>query len=211
MDRLEQHQQRVRRAVGGDAVALTALLTETRRPLCERIARRIPADLRDSVDADDIAQEAHVEVFRHIAGFENRESNSFERWVATIALRKLRDAVRARRADRRGGGARQIRAVPGNVEDSMIALLDVLAGPDRTPSQSVARHEVVAAVKAALDALPADYRDAVWMVNIEGRSVADAAVAMGRTERAVHNLCYKAKDRMRELLGSGSRFLSSSG
>jgi len=211
MQKSEQYEQRVRRAIGGDAVALTALLTETRRPLCERIARRIPADLRESIDGDDVAQEAHVEVFRHISEFELRGDGSFERWVATIALRKLRDAVRARRADRRGGGARQIRAVAGNVDDSMIALLDVLAGPDRTPSRSVARHEAVAAIKAALDALPADYRDAIWLVNIEGRPVAEAATAMGRTERAIHNLCYKAKDRMRELLGSGSKFLSSSG
>lgn len=92
----------------------------------------------------------------------------------------------------------------------MVGLLDLLGGPDHTPSRSVARHEAVAAIQSAIDGLPEDYRRAVWLVYIEGHPVAASALAMGRTERAVHNLCYKAKDRLRELLGSQSRFFSGS-
>jgi RNA polymerase sigma factor (sigma-70 family) len=92
----------------------------------------------------------------------------------------------------------------------MVALLDLLAAPGRTPSQSVARHEAIDAVQSALADLPEDYRQAVRLVHLEGCSIAAAARNMQRTERAVENLCYKARLRMREFLGSRSRFLSAS-
>ncbi len=211
MDQSDRMDGLVRRAVAGDEVALTILLTESRNALCGYLSGKIPRELAGQIDADDIAQEAHVEVFRHLRSFEPRGAESFDRWVRTIALRKLRDAIKARRADRRGGGKLPVGALPAKMEDSMIGLLDLLAGPDHTPSRSVARHEAVAAVRAAIEGLTAEYREAVWLVYIEGRPVAAAAAEMGRTERAVHNLCYKAKHQLRELLGSHSRFLSSSG
>lgn len=205
-----QQPEMLKRAISGDVVALTVLLTESRAGVCAYLAHRIPADLKGTIDADDIVQEAHVEVFRHINSFEFRGPGSFDRWVKTIAIRKLRDAIKMRRADRRGGGNFAVSPFPRHIEDSMVAILDLIALPGQTPSRSAARHEAVAAVQSALSELPEDYRQAVWMVYIEGRSVAAAAEQMGRTERAIHNLCYKAKDRLRECLGSRSRFLSSS-
>ena len=210
MDDSTRQKSLVERAIQGDQVALTVLLTESRGPLCARLLHKIPSDLRGALDPDDIAQEAHVEVFRHIREFEARTPDAFDRWVTTIAVRKLRDAIKARRADRRGGGRVAVSGVTGNLEDSMVALLDLVAGPDHTPSRSAARHEIVAAVQTALDELPEDYRKAVWFVYLEGNPFAVAAERMGRTEGAVHNLCYKAKDRLREILGSDLRFRSSS-
>lgn len=201
----------IERAVGGDPAALTFLLTDSRSRLCGYLTRKIPSDLRGMIDADDIAQEAHVEVFRHVRTFENRGPDSFDRWVTTIAARKLRDAVKMRRALRHGGGHVIAGGGARSKEDSMVALLDLVALPDRTPSRSAVRHEAVAAMQRALDGLPEDYRRAVWLVYIEGRSVSDAATAMGRTDRAIHNLCHKGKARLREILGNDSQYLSSSG
>ena len=39
-------------------------------------------------------------------------------------------------------------------------------------------------------------------MNIEGTSVGAAAQRMGRSERAIHNLCYKARKRLRDLLST---------
>ena len=211
MDEPQRPGDLIDRAVRGDEVALTILLTQSRGRLCGYLCAKIPSNLSGQIDADDIVQEAHVEVFRHIGSFEMRGPESFDRWVKTIAIRKLRDSVKACRADRRGGGRSPIGTVTASVEESMVALLDLLAGPDKTPSRSAARHEVVAAIRDALTELPEDYRQAVWIVYIEGHPPAVAAERMQRTERAIHNLCYKAKDRLRDILGSRSRFLSSSG
>lgn len=194
-----------RRSSAGDVAALTVLLTEGRRRLVAYIASRIPARLRSEVDAEDIVQTALIPAYREIGRFDYRGPGSFQRWIATIALRKLRDALRLRRATRRGGGERMI---GGGVaaDDSMIALLDGVTAPGRSPSKSLARNEAIATIRKAMEGLPEDYRRALWLVSIEGRSVAEAAAAMGRTERAIHNLCHKARQRLGELLGSFSRF-----
>ncbi len=83
-----------------------------------------------------------------------------------------------------------------------------MAGPAGTPSRCAATHEAVAALEAALVQLPEDYRRAVQLVYIEGQPVSTVAAQMGRTDRAIHNLCFKAKAHLRDLLGSGSHYLS---
>lgn len=196
------------RAIAGDTVALTLLLTSGRRALCEFVARRIPADLRGGIDADDTVQEAHAEVFRHIHRFERRGDDSFDRWVRTIALRKLRDAIKMRRADKRGGRNVQVHAAGAGVDESVVMLLDLMAGAEKSPSRCAAGAEAVGAVRAALDLLPVDYREAVTLIYLQGLSVEEAAAKMSRTDRAIHNLCHKAKSRLREILGTQSRFLS---
>jgi RNA polymerase sigma-70 factor (ECF subfamily) len=198
----------VRRAVAGDQVALTTLLAECRGRIVQYLKQRLPKDLSTEVDAEDVVQAALVEVFRHVGTFEDRGPGSFFRWVATIGLRKLRDAIRLRRAAKRGYGQLAPGTGSPNWNESLIALIDLVAAPGRSPSQSVARGEAIRAVEAALAGLPEDYRRAIWLVNIEGKSAAAAAAEMGRTERAIHNLCHKGRERLRELLGSGSRFLS---
>jgi RNA polymerase sigma-70 factor, ECF subfamily len=201
----------IQRAVRGDAVALTLLLTRSRRDVCGYVARHVPADLRGALDADDVVQEAHAEAFRHIADFEPRGADSFDRWVKTIALRKLRDAIKMRRADKRGGGNIQVHAASPGLGESVAMLLDLMVGSEQTPSRCVASGEAITAVRAAMHLLPDDYQEAVSLIYIQGLSVNEAAARMNRTDRAVHNLCHKAKARLRELLETQSRFLSGTG
>lgn len=201
----------VRRAGGGDSVALKLLLTNSRPRLRGYVIGRIPRDLARVVDADDLVQEAHMEVFRYIDTFEERGPDSFFRWVATITLHKLRNAIRRHRAIKRGGGKAPITLVSKGIEDSTIALLDHLAGPGNTPSRSVARGEAVRAVHLALEGIPESNRRAVWLLHIEGRSAKEAATDMGKTERAVQGLCRRGLTLLRGELQSASRFLSSSG
>lgn len=201
----------VRRAAAGDSVAAALLLKDSRDRLCRYLGRKVPGDLRGTMDAADIVQEAHVEVFRHLDRFESRGPDSFYRWVATIALRKLRAAIKQRRTAKRGGGRTPAAPARRDIDSSMIALLDDLAAPGRTPSRVVARAEALEAVKAALETLPERNREAIWGVHIEERPVADVAERMGVTDRAVHGLCRRGLKLLRERLGTASKFLSSSG
>lgn len=199
----------VRKAIDGDTVAVTVLLTHGRQGLRTFLANRVPRTIHAVVDVDDIIQEAHIEVYRHVGGFEPRGPGSFHRWVAAIALRRLRNAVRTQGALKRGGPA-PISAKANTREDSLRALLELLAGPGDTPSRTAARSEAVDALDVAIAGLPPHYREAVRLVYLEGHPVADAADMMGRTPRAIHNLCHKAKEKLRQTLGSSSRFLTRS-
>lgn len=206
-----QEEELIRQAVGGDRGALLKLLGRSRQPLCAYIAHKIPITLRGALDAEDVVQDAHVEVFRAIATFEPRGADSFDGWVRTIAARKLRDAVRRHRTAKRGGGRAGAGAISPAMEKSMIALLDLVAAPARTPSSVAAHAEGVEVLQAAMRQLPEDYRRALWMMHIQERSAADVAAELGRTEGAIRVLCHKARKRLGEILGNRSRFLSSSG
>ncbi len=200
----------VGRAIAGDTVALTVLLTQREDGLRRRLAPKIPADMRDTLGADDLLQDIYCDVFRGIANFESRGAESFDRWLSTVALRRLRAHIRRHRAGKRGGGRARVRRVAATICESSATLLSLIEAADRTPSRKVAGKEAVSAVQAALMQLPEDYREAVRRVYLEGQSVAEVAAALGRTPRAIHNLCHKARLKLRELLGTRSEFLSGS-
>lgn len=187
----------VQRAQRGDAIALKLLLAATRQRLSEYVNRRIPEPLRRLIDADDIVQDTHVEVFRRIGEFTPQGDDAFFRWMATIAFRRLRNVVKWHRAEKRGGGAMPLTQ---QVEESMVALLDQCSASGRTPSRSIARRESIAAVRTALQALPDNYRAALWLVYLEGRPVAEAAERLNTTDRAIHGLCRRGLKMLGEIL-----------
>lgn len=195
-------------ATRGDRNALILLLTQSRARLCERIARKIPAHMQSSIAADDVVQEAHVEVFRRIQRFKPESVESFDRWLVTIALRRLHSNIRKIRAVKRGGDRW---AVPTNrrIDDSSVALFEFLAASNKTPSRVVARGDALQAMQVAMKQLPDDYHRALWLVHIEGRSVRDAARQMDRSERAVHGLCRRGLKQLKDFLGSRSDHLTS--
>ena len=197
----------VERASAGDAVATTVLLTRTHAKLHRFVAARIPRDLQSVVDADDVLQDTKIDAYRNLHRFELRGPDSFDRWIATIALRRLRNEIQRHRALKRGGGRIDVSVIP---DVSIVAMLDLMAGPEKTPSCRAARGEALEAVSTALGLLPEHYRQAVQLVYLDGQSHEEAAKRMGRTPSAVHNMCHKAKRKLLDLLGSRSRFLSDS-
>src|SRR5262245_56255377 len=110
-------------AISGDAAALKTLLLQSYATLRQYIASRIPSELSRLIDPEDIIQEAHVEVFQRVGDFRPQGERSFERWVATIALSRLRNAIDYGRALKRGGKSMTV-AQARNIADSTIALLD---------------------------------------------------------------------------------------
>ena len=93
----------VQRAIRGDKVALTILLARSRGALLVRIGRRISPKLQSVVAPEDIVQDTHIDVFHQLGSFEPRGPGSFERWVTTIAIRRLRGMIRRIHAAKRGG------------------------------------------------------------------------------------------------------------
>jgi RNA polymerase sigma-70 factor (ECF subfamily) len=203
----DEHQELVVRMRQGDTTALKLLLTETHDQLCRRLQRRIPPDVAKIIDVEDVAQEAHIEVFRHIDEFKSDDVIVFGRWVMAIGLNRLRNIIRHTRAKKRGGGRVEIRGASPAAEDSALVLMDALAGADQTPSRAMARGEAIEALEDALNALPEHYRQAVYLVHIEGCRMGEAAHVMGRTERAVQGLCRRGLRQLRHQLKRASRFL----
>ena len=94
-------------------------------------------------------------------------------------------------------------------DDSHLALYELLGATSTTPSRQAARHEAKATLQAAIAELPPAYAQVVRLYDLDGRSGPEVAAAMRRSRGAIFMLRGRAHDRLREILGSPTKFLSS--
>lgn len=199
----------VEKAVSGDRVAMTLLLHRSRRRLAESIAFRIPSDLRGEMDSEDIVQDAQISACRRIQELRIHTVPGFNRWLSAIALHRLRDQIRKKRAAKRGGAHRETTGrQQRSPDDSLVDLMDLVAGPGRTPSRCVARGEAVNAMQLMLGAIPEHYRQAIKLVHLEGLSIAEASERLGVTDRAIHGLLRRGLRLLRQHMGASTDYLS---
>jgi RNA polymerase sigma-70 factor (ECF subfamily) len=197
----------IARTTAGDHVALERLLLTHYDALLRHIERRLPASIQGVVSPQDVLQQAFIAVFRHVGQFRGDSPTAFYSWLKTIAEHAVRDAVKTAQRKKRGAGIRQIHASQPADASTVTNLADRLSQPAPTPSQSVARREVVQAVQIAMANLPEDYQRAVRLRYFDGKSVEQAAEAMGRSPGAVRGLIDRAKGKLRAAIGRLSVYL----
>lgn len=153
-------------------------------------ARRL---LRDEEDARDAVQEAFLAAFRALPGFagQSRLSTWLHRITVNAALMKLR-------SQRRRPELRLEDLAPEPDETPRIALEQepVFAAPDA----SVRVRERQLAVRAGLARLPADYRTAIELRDLEERDTEETARLLGTTPGAVKTRLHRARQALRALL-----------
>jgi RNA polymerase sigma-70 factor (ECF subfamily) len=121
-------------------------------------------------------------------------------WLRAILAANLADlARRFLRAKRRD--IRLERELADDLDRSSRALGQGLAAPTSTPSQQAARREQGVLLAAALERLPADYREVLVLHYLEGLGHPDVARRMGRTIDSVKNLWARALGKLRRSLG----------
>ena len=132
---------------------------------------------------------------------------AFANWLRRIAENNLRDAVRELERAKRPQPERRV-TVPN--DRSYVDLLQLLTGSTASPSGAAAAREAAEYLESALGQLPGDYERVIRLYELEGRSISEVAEAMGRSSGTVKMLLARARDRLRETLGSESRFFSGS-
>jgi RNA polymerase sigma-70 factor (ECF subfamily) len=198
------------RAISGDRAALGELLYSSAHELSSFVSRHLPQRIQDVVSVDDILQETFRVAFRDIGQFEPRGDGAFLAWLRTIAQRRVQDAIKAEDRKKRGGDHHRIRqASPAFSTDSIANLLEIIATDSSTPVRRASRNEALYLMNVALAELPDHYREALRLQFMEGLSYAEIGERMGRSARSVQSLLIRAKERLRELLGSASAYLSS--
>jgi RNA polymerase sigma-70 factor (ECF subfamily) len=202
----------VMQAMAGDRYAFERLLVAYYDRLDQSIGRRLQrlyGPLCVVLSSEDVLQHTFTKAWRALAGFQPQGPEAFYRWLAQIARRELYSLARAELALKRDD-RRRVRAGGGDAADSAAPpLVEQVAVDSETPSRVAARHEGVQALRVALAELPEHYQRVLGLRYLEGQPVAAVAAAMGCTEGAVLMLCHRAKAKLREALGSASRYLSS--
>jgi RNA polymerase sigma-70 factor (subfamily 1) len=196
----------VQRAVAGEPDALVTLLQRYHGRVLAFIERQLPQALQTQLEPGDVLQDTYFKAFRLIGTLRADDVETFVRWLLSIARNQIVDALRRHSAAKRG----RLAAIGGqfDVEDeSLVLTVQELGIYERTPSKSAIARELMDTVAQSISRLPEAYRDALRFRYIDGISPREIAAKMGRTERAVHELCHRALKSLRLELRSASHYL----
>jgi RNA polymerase sigma-70 factor (ECF subfamily) len=175
------------RLMAGHDAALNDLMDRHATPMFHFLCRMVG----NEDDANDLAQETFVRVFRARASF--RTSEKFSTWLYTIAANLARNHFRWRSRHPNVS----LEAETGDLKQT---LGSTLPAGDPAPNEQALTTERAAAVRAAVNKLPEDLREAVVLCEWEERSVADAARILETTPKAVESRLYRARQTLREKL-----------
>jgi len=175
--------------MAGQDAALNDLMERHASPIFQFLCRMVGSE----DDANDLAQETFVRVFRSRTTF--RKDGKFSTWLYTIAANLARNHFRWR--------ARHPNvSLEAETVDSGQTLGSTLPAPAPAPNEQALADERVAAVRAAVGKLPEDLREAIVLCEWEERSMAEAAVILETTPKAVESRLYRARGMLRERLKS---------
>lgn len=140
--------------------------------------------LNNEDDANDLAQETFVRVFRSKDSF--KLEHKFSTWLFTIAANLGRNHIRWRKRHPN---------VSLNAESDQTGhtLGDMLVSEEPTPKEQSLALERAAAVRAAVNGLAEDMRESVVLCEWEERSVVDAAAIADITPKAMESRLYRAR------------------
>lgn len=142
-------------------------------------------------DANDLAQETFVRVFQNRTRFD--AGARFSIWLYTIAGNLARNHHRWR--SRHPAVSLDVPA-----EGHSGTLGDALPDASSRPDQNASSGERARAVRDAIEALPADMREAIVLCEWEELSVNDAAQVLNSSPKAVESRLYRARKLLRETL-----------
>ena len=192
--------QLVARAKAGDAQALNDLFLRYHAMMVELARRKIGARLRLKEEPDDLAQTTFREATRDLKNYEYRGESSLVRWLAQILQNKIRDKAEYYAAGKRDVGRERGLEVSPDGDPGVTQTMEP-PSRDLSVTMQVARHENLQHLKAALDELSPEHRQAITLVFFEGRQLRDAGEIMGgKTEDAVRMMLRRAESRLHEIL-----------
>ena len=199
----------ITRAVAGDKDALVVLLYRYYDALAANLRQKLPAEGRAVISVEDVLQQSFIKAFQHIGRFERRGRHGFYYWLKTIADHTCTDELRKSQHRRECESPWPAPGAPGNASDSSGPQSPEPRAADAdTPSRTASRHEAAGALQAALNTLQPRQREAVCLVFLQDLSLDEAAARMSTTKAAVHSLVYRGLEKLEEVLGPMSDYLS---
>ena len=173
----------IARAQDGDVRAFEALLAD-HLPLVRRFARAFAGP---GGDADDLAQEALIKVYKRLKLF--RYQSAFSSWLYAVVRNVFLDAARSRAGRER------------SVEDPLDDEHGRLPGETAPADQQLEREEERERLWRALRQVAPEFRTALVLFDIEGRSYDEVSVIEGVPVGTVKSRLFRGRAQLRRLLG----------
>jgi RNA polymerase sigma-70 factor (ECF subfamily) len=156
---------------------------ELRGPLLRFITRRVP----DHATAEDLLQEVILRLHRH-AG-ELRSAPAVSGWLHEIARNAIIDHYRRAAVQRER---------PAGMGADLDAFPPLAAREETSPVEL--RAELAACLHPLLDRLPAIYREAVSLTDLDGLTQADAAARLGISTSGMKSRVQRGRAQLKDLL-----------
>ena len=173
----------IRRARTGDQDAFAELVA-IHAPQVYGALRRFGLD---SDEADETAQEVFVRAWRGLPRFEERAKLST--WLYRIAFNEAQRQL-SRHVSRRAGADLEADDATASLPES----------PDLAPEAQTLDREFEQVLERALGRLPADWRAAVVLRDLEGLSTQEAAEVAGVSQAAFKSRLHRGRMQLRGLL-----------
>jgi RNA polymerase sigma-70 factor (ECF subfamily) len=173
----------------GSEAAFDWLVTHYHAPVYSLIYRMVG----NSADAADVTQEVFLKAFRGIRKF--RQGSSLKTWLYRIAVR---EALNQRRWWSRH--LRQLTSIEPDPDVEQPAPAMDLASSQATPFDVAASGELRDAVDRALAQVPAVFRSAIVLRDLEGLSYEEVAEVLEISVGTVKSRIVRGRRALRELL-----------
>ena len=147
--------------------------------------------VKNSEDADDVAQDVFIQVYESLDRF--REESELSTWIYRIAVNKSLDFIRKKKRKKR---LAQLTSLFGFNEDKE----EIVLPANGNPQQDLEDKERKQILDRAIDELPENQKTAITLSKYEGFSNKEIAQIMDLSLSAVEALMHRAKQNLHKLL-----------
>jgi RNA polymerase sigma-70 factor (ECF subfamily) len=152
--------------------------------------------LGDYQEADDIAQETFIKVYRSLGKF--RLESAFSTWIFRIAINSCKNRLTS------AAFKRKKRTIsidnPGGQGEGVV--IDVFPNGAASPSEQLEQKERMRQIRESINAMSSEFREIITLRDIEGLSYGEISAVAGISLGTVKSRLARARAELRDRLGS---------
>jgi RNA polymerase sigma-70 factor, ECF subfamily len=162
----------------------TQLYHQLIRPYERSVYMMALSYMKNEADAEDVAQEAFLKAFHHLATF--RAEAKFSTWLIGIALNEARSRLRRE-------GSFYMESIDDTSDEAGPASPAILRDWREVPSEALERKEVRQILQQAITNLPTIYREVFVLRDVEELNNVETAAALSITVGNVKVRLHRAR------------------
>jgi RNA polymerase sigma-70 factor (ECF subfamily) len=196
----ESESKLLERLKTGDPEALAALFSIHRERLRRAIQLRLDPRLAGRVSGSDILQETYLDAQKRLAHYLQKPEMSFHLWLRLLTCQRVVELHRQHLGAQRRDAGREVSLNAGAPQASSVCMAAHLAAQLASPSEAAMRHERLAQLEAALEAMDPIDREVLALRHFEELTNDEVAQTLGLQKAAASNRYVRALKRLREML-----------
>ena len=180
----------IEKLIKGDTAAYNTLLNDYQQKVFATCISFIP----NKEDAEDVAQEVFLEVFKSVKKF--KRNSKLSTWIYKITTNKCLEFIRKKKAKKRFA---YMQTILGNEVplDKTTYFTEI-----NHPGVLLENKEKTAIIYKAIDSLPKNQKIVFTLAKIDGKSYQEIVEITGKSLSSVESIMFRAKKNLKEKLAN---------